>query len=73
MHHVRGPLMELNREKVRRRLEEDGWALARHGSRHDIYRHPGKPGIIITLPRHRRLTPLVARSIAKAAGWTERE
>ena len=72
MHCIRGQMMELNREKVRRRLEEDGWVLVRHGSRHDIYRHLDRPGII-TLPRHRKLTPLVARSIAKAAGWLERE
>ena len=32
---------------VKRRLERDGWYLDRHGSSHDIYRHPSIPGIVI--------------------------
>ena len=32
-------------------LEREGWYLDRHGSSHDIYRHPRVQGII-TLPRH---------------------
>ncbi len=62
--------MEHNREKVRRRLEREGWKLLRHGRGHDLYRHAEKAAII-TLPRHRKLTPLVARSIARAAGWED--
>ncbi len=61
--------METDREKIRRRLEKDGWYLHRHGKGHDIYRHPSIKGII-TLPRHRKLTPLVVRSIAAKAGWS---
>jgi predicted RNA binding protein YcfA (HicA-like mRNA interferase family) len=62
------PSTETNRAKIIRRLEQDGWSLARHGSEHDVYRHPVKPGTIV-VPRHRALSPGVARSIAKAAGW----
>ena len=32
--------------------------------------HPAKPGIIPP-PRHRTLSPGVARTVAKAAGWIE--
>ncbi len=45
--------------------------MARHGGAHDIYRHPEIDGIL-TLPRHRRVTPVVAMSIAKKAGWLGR-
>ena len=54
----------------RRGLEKDGWYLARHGSGHDIFRHPRIKGII-TLPRHKTVSPGVAHSIAKKAGWPE--
>ncbi len=62
--------METDREKIRRRLEADGWQLVRHGRAHDIYRHERIEGII-TLPRHPKLTPGVVRSIARKAGWKE--
>ena len=56
--------------RVRRRLVRDGWYLSRHGSSHDIYRHPTIGGII-TLPRHQRVSPGGAASIAKKAGWSD--
>ena len=62
--------METKTEKIKHRLEQDGWYLTRHGSDHDIYRHPGIKGII-TLPRHKTVSPGVARSIARKAGWLE--
>ena len=45
----------------------EGWQV-RHGGDHDVYKHPARPGRII-LPRHRMLSPGVARVIAKQAGW----
>ncbi|MET0742824.1 MAG: type II toxin-antitoxin system HicA family toxin [Microvirga sp.] len=36
--------------------------------RHDVYRNTAKPGVI-TVPRHRTLSPGVARSVARSAGW----
>ncbi len=62
--------METNRSKIKRRLEREGWQLTRHGSNHDIYRHTRRSGTI-TLPRHRTFSPMVARSIAAKAGWTD--
>jgi predicted RNA binding protein YcfA (HicA-like mRNA interferase family) len=41
--------------------------LARHGGAHDVFRHPVRG--VIAVPRHRVLSPGVARSIAKTAGW----
>jgi predicted RNA binding protein YcfA (HicA-like mRNA interferase family) len=63
------PRLELDRNKVATRLVRKGWAM-RHGNDHDVYKHPLKPGRIV-LPRHRTLSPGVARAIAKAAGWLE--
>jgi predicted RNA binding protein YcfA (HicA-like mRNA interferase family) len=58
---------ETNRLKVVARLHRDGWQ-GRSGGSHDIYKHPVKPGRIV-VPRHRTLSPGVARVIAKTAGW----
>jgi predicted RNA binding protein YcfA (HicA-like mRNA interferase family) len=60
--------LELDRAKILARLTREGWELLRHGADHDPYRHPAHVHPVI-LPRHRRLTPGVARSIAKLAGW----
>jgi HicA toxin of bacterial toxin-antitoxin, len=37
---------------------------------HDVYKHPKRHGRII-VPRHRTLSPGVARVIAKQAGWLD--
>ena len=59
---------ETNRNKIVSRLAKEGWRLVRNGSAHDIYDHPARPGVL-TIPRHRTLSPGVARQIAKIAGW----
>jgi mRNA interferase HicA len=60
---------ETNRAKVVARLEREGW-IRRAGGRHDVFKHPVGAGRII-VPRHRTLSPGVAREIAKVAGWKE--
>jgi predicted RNA binding protein YcfA (HicA-like mRNA interferase family) len=62
------PAIETNRGRIVSRLIREGWVLIRHGGNHDVYRHARKQGAVI-VPRHRALSPGVARSIAKAAGW----
>lgn len=62
------PVLELNRGKVAARLVREGWTV-RHGHAHDVFTHPSRPGRIITLPRHRTLSPGVARNTARTAGW----
>jgi len=59
---------ETSTSKIKARLEREGWELV-GGSKHDKYRKPGKGTILV--PRHRTVTPGVAESIAKAAGWTK--
>jgi predicted RNA binding protein YcfA (HicA-like mRNA interferase family) len=60
--------LELNRDKVLARLKREGWVV-RAGGSHDVLTHPERPQRIIVLPRHRTLSPGVARSTAKTAGW----
>lgn len=61
------PQVETHTRKIVARLKQEGWQN-QGGGNHDVYRHPTKPGMIV-VPRHRELSPGVARSIAKAAGW----
>lgn len=58
---------ETNRGKVVARLAADGWRNEGGGD-HDKFTKPGVPYPAL-VPRHRTLSPGVARSIAKAAGW----
>ncbi len=63
------PKVETNRQKVVTRLKREGWIVT-HGGTHDLYTNPERSGRIV-VPRHRTLSPGVARSIAKAAGWID--
>ena len=59
----------MNSREVVRRLEDDGWVLARTRGSHRQYRHPTKSGLV-TVPHPKRDLPLgTLRSIAKQAGW----
>jgi predicted RNA binding protein YcfA (HicA-like mRNA interferase family) len=60
--------METNRTRVVARLEREGWRN-RGGKRHDVFTNPRRVGVIIVVPRHRTLSPGVARNIARNAGW----
>ncbi len=62
------PTIETNRNAILRRLGQEGWTLARHGGSHDLYAKPGAD-VLISVPRHKTLSPGTARSIAKSAGW----
>jgi predicted RNA binding protein YcfA (HicA-like mRNA interferase family) len=59
---------ETNTAKIIRRLEAEGWENV-GGTKHTKFRKSGMPSIMV--PRHRAVTPGVAQSIAKAAGWTK--
>ena len=61
---------ETNTRKVIARLEREGWRKA-HGGRHDKFDHPLKPDVTLIVPRHRELSPGVARDIARKAGWIQ--
>ena len=60
-------MYETNTAKIIARLELEGWENV-GGTKHAKFRKPGHS--VIMVPRHRTVTPGVAQSIAKAAGWT---
>ena len=60
--------IETNTRKVIARLKLDGW-IEIGGSKHDKYEHADQPDVLIIVPRHKQLSPGVARSIARLAGW----
>lgn len=39
-------------KEFRRIAEAKGWQITRHGSEHDIYYHPDKPGERLIIERH---------------------
>ncbi|MGV3491269.1 MAG: type II toxin-antitoxin system HicA family toxin [Devosia sp.] len=59
---------ETSTAKIIARLEREGWINV-GGTKHTKFRKPRLPAIMV--PRHRSVTPGVAHSIAKAAGWTK--
>ena len=59
---------ETNTRKIVARLGREGWSNE-GGSNHDKFTHPDYAGILVIVPRHTKVTPGVARSIAKTAGW----
>ena len=62
------PVIDTNTRKVIAQLLREGWANA-EGTKHDKFVNAARPGVTIVVPRHRELSPGVARSIAKSAGW----
>jgi predicted RNA binding protein YcfA (HicA-like mRNA interferase family) len=59
---------ETRTRKIIARLESEGWSVE-HGKEHDLFRNPNFPGVRLVVPRHRELSPGVARDIARRAGW----
>ena len=62
------PRIETDRKTIVDRLRKEGW-IGEGGAKHEKFAHPEQPGIKIMEPRHRVLSPGVARNIAAAAGW----
>ncbi|HLB96961.1 MAG TPA: type II toxin-antitoxin system HicA family toxin [Acetobacteraceae bacterium] len=60
--------IETNTRKVVARLKLDGWVEV-GGSKHDKHERADRPDVLIIVPRHQQLSPGVARSIARLAGW----
>ena len=57
---------------VIKRLEQDGWFLARQSGSHKIFKNNEKPELRIVLPDHgknKEPSPGVLNDIKKKAGW----
>ena len=50
------------------RLKVEGWVYV-GGAKHEKFEHPKRPVDFIAVPRHKTLSPGVARAIAKTADW----
>jgi predicted RNA binding protein YcfA (HicA-like mRNA interferase family) len=59
---------ETNTARIMAGLEKDGWENV-GGTKHAKFRKSGHLPIMV--PRHRTVTPGVAQSIARAAGWSK--
>ena len=59
---------ETSRAKIVARLASEDW-VSEGGAKHEKFAHASKLGVKIMVPRHKTLSPGVARNIAKAAGW----
>jgi predicted RNA binding protein YcfA (HicA-like mRNA interferase family) len=38
--------------EMARALERDGWQFVRQSGSHRHYSHPGRPGVVVTVPLH---------------------
>lgn len=57
----------MKRKDLDRRLKQAGWEII-HGKKHDMAKHPQKPGIKIPLPRHNEIPEYTAQGILEEAG-----
>ncbi|NLC46574.1 MAG: type II toxin-antitoxin system HicA family toxin [Firmicutes bacterium] len=57
----------MKRKDLIRRLKKAGWKISR-GAKHDMAKHPDKPGFKIPIPRHTEINEYTAKQILKEAG-----
>jgi predicted RNA binding protein YcfA (HicA-like mRNA interferase family) len=63
------PEVERDLRRIRQRLLQEGWYVARDDGRHEVFKHVDRSGRVV-VPRHRGdLAYGTARSIALQAGW----
>ncbi len=57
----------MKRRDLDKKLKKAGWEIT-SGKKHDLAKHPNKPGIKIPLPRHKEINDYTARGILETAG-----
>lgn len=57
----------MKRKELIKQLVKAGWQLT-SGAKHDMAKHPNKPGIKIPIPRHNEINEFTAKQILKEAG-----
>ncbi|MGO8831935.1 MAG: type II toxin-antitoxin system HicA family toxin [Roseiarcus sp.] len=60
--------METNTRRIVARLQRENWSKV-GGGNHDKFTNSARGGVLIVAPRHRTVSPGVARDIARKAGW----
>jgi hypothetical protein len=64
--------LETDTRRIIARLMREKWSNI-GGANHDKFTNAAREGVLIIVPRHRTVSPGVARDIAKRAGWIGRE
>lgn len=67
----RKPGLERDSRKIIRRLESEGWTLAKTSGSHHKFKHPDRKHHIVVVHPAKDLPTGTARAIARAAGWLE--
>jgi predicted RNA binding protein YcfA (HicA-like mRNA interferase family) len=57
----------MKRKELLSKLKKEGWEIT-NGAKHDMAKHPNKPGIKIPIPRHTEINEYTANQILKEAG-----
>jgi predicted RNA binding protein YcfA (HicA-like mRNA interferase family) len=57
----------MKRKHLLQLLKQAGWIIT-SGNKHDMAKHPERPGIKIPIPRHIEINEYTATSILKCAG-----
>lgn len=57
----------MKKKDIERKLIQAGWTII-PGARHDMAKHPNRPGIKIPIPRHTEINEYTAKGILKDAG-----
>lgn len=56
----------MKRRDIDKKLKSAGWEIT-PGRKHDMAKHPMRPGIKIPLPRHKDINEFTAKGILEAA------
>jgi predicted RNA binding protein YcfA (HicA-like mRNA interferase family) len=57
----------MKRRGIVKKLEAAGWVIT-HGKKHDMAKHPDKPGIKIPIPRHKEINETTTQGMLEEAG-----
>jgi predicted RNA binding protein YcfA (HicA-like mRNA interferase family) len=61
--------MLTNSRDIIRRLEKEGWRLARSKGSHRQFKHPTRPGRVTVRHPKKDMPPKTVASIYESAGW----
>ena len=57
----------MKKKELIRRLTKAGWEIT-NGTKHDAAKHPDRPGVKLTVPRHTEINEYTAKGILEDAG-----
>lgn len=63
----------MNSREIIKKLEKDGWYLARTKGSHHQFKHPTKPGLVTVVHPSRDFAPKTLKSMEEQSGLNLRE